>query len=812
MLQDFRYAIRQLRRSPGFTTVAAITLALGIGAITTVFTWTNAVYFNPWPRVGDARQIRTLSASVHGDGGYTLHYSQLQYLREHDRAFTELTAHEMFPVDLASQGARPERYWAGIVASNYFQFLRVQPILGRGFEPGDDRAYGSRPEAVISYGLWRSRFRGDSGIIGRSIEINRHPVTIVGVEPPDFVGIYGGLAQTLWVPFSELPALTDGKPDPLITGNFGLEVAARLRPGVSDSEAAAELHTLAHQFASQQNSTYYTGWDLLLSDAAHMSRGMFGSISELVPLLLGAAGLLLLLVCTNVAGLLVQRSSRRARELAIRTSLGATRGRLTRQLLAEAACIALLAGVMGWAASLLLARSMYVLMPALGMPIVLNLHPDARVLAFAISITAMVVLACGLMPARQMLRRSQLDALHEGTMSVVGSRSQWRRNALLSAQLGICFVVLVAGGLLGRTLWNVVHRDPGFSTSNTLTASLDLARAGYSQPRAIAFQRALLDRLRNLPGVESASLTSYVPMGLSGGGNVRDVAVDGYTPAKSESMSIVTDSVAPDFFQTMRIPLLQGREFSDRDSAESPCVAVINQSMARKYWPRGNSVGGHLEVSKKSCEVVGITRNIIYRNAAWDTADPVLYLSLFQDYQGVVNLVVRSKASAYSVLSGLDNAVGSLDSTLPVNDVMALNEHVQTSYADQKVPAELIGVYGICSLLIAMLGVYAAMGYSVVERTREFAVRVALGANRRNIRVIVLRQAGEVALGGMLVGATGAFFAVRLLKSALFGVSAFDPTSALGAAAVLIATAILAAVVPARRAASIEPMQALRSE
>jgi ABC-type antimicrobial peptide transport system permease subunit len=304
-------------------------------------------------------------------------------------------------------------------------------------------------------------------------------------------------------------------------------------------------------------------------------------------------------------------------------------------------------------------------------------------------------------------------------------------------------------------------------------------------------------------------------MGLSGGGNVRDVAVAGYQPAKDESMSIVVDSIAPDYFKALRIPILQGREFNDRDIDTAPCVAIVNEGMANKYWARSagaNVVGSQIQVGKRSCEVVGVNRNIIYRSATYDTGDPVVYLPLFQDYQGWFNVVLRGASSAQNLLPGLDREVAALDSTLPINDIETLHEHIQASYSDAKVPAEMIGVYGLCSLLVATLGVYAGLAYSVVERTREFALRVALGAERQRIFSMVLRESGRIALGGIFVGAIGAFFAVRVMKSLLFGVSPFDPVSAVAAVVLLSITAGFAAWLPARRAASIEPMQALRSE
>jgi predicted permease len=814
MLQDLRFASRQLKHNLAFTALAILTLAVGIAAVTTVFTWANAVLFNPWPRVQRASEIRSLATRIDAGSGYSLHYDELLYVRDHHHGFADALGHEMFAVDLASTGTRPERYWSGIVTSNYFPMLGVTPILGRGFTGHDDRAYGSAPEVVIGYDLWRSRFHGDPRVLGRTISVNRQPLTVVGIAPENFVGIYGGMAQSLWVPFSQLPALTDGKPDPLMNG-YGLEVMIRMRPGVTDLRASAELHNLAQQFAAQKNSAFYKNWDLLMSDPGHMSRGLYGSISEVIPILFGAAGLLLVLVYANVAVLLIQRSSRRTRELAVRTSLGASGSRLLRQLLTETAVIAVLAGVTGWLASIALSRTMYALLPKGDVSFAFNFQPDLRILAFALGLTAITVLACGLLPARQVLKFSQTAALHDGATAVLGSRSRTRRNVLLSLQMALCFVVLVACGLLTRTLWNVVHRDPGFSTDNTLVASMDLKRAGYSAEKGLAFQRALLERLRSLPDQSSVSITSYVPMGMSGGGNVRDVAVAGYEPAKDESMSLVVDSVGPDFFKTLRIPILEGREFNDRDTDTAPCVAIVNQSMARKYWSRGgggNVVGSQMQVGKRSCEVVGVTRNIIYRSVTYDSGDPVVYLSMLEDYQGWFSIVMRGTASVQNLLPELDREVNALDNTLPINDIETLHDHVQTSYSDAKAPAELIGVYGICSLLVATLGVYAGLAYSVVERTKEFALRVALGAERQRIFSMVLQESGRIALGGIVVGAIGAFFAVRVIKSLLYGVSPFDPLSAAAAVLLLAVAAGFAAWLPARRAASIEPMQALRGE
>jgi predicted permease len=418
MFQDLRYAFRQLRKAPGSSLVIILTLALGIGAATTVMTWANAVRFNPFPQVRDAQQLRYVSARVNGGDGYSQHYDQYQYLQEHTKSFSALTAHEMAPIDLAGNGAAPERYWSGVVAGNYFDVLGVQPILGRGFTPHQDRAYGSAPEVVIGYDLWHSRFHGDPSLVGQTIQIDRHPLTVVGVAPKGFVGVYGGLAQSLWVPFSEVPELFPDVKDPL-SGNFAVQIAVRLRPGIRVSQASAELHTLAQQYAEQQKASYYRHWDLLLNDSSHMNRGIYGEIGEEMPFQAAAALLLLVLISANIAGLLIQRSSRRAREIAIRTAMGAKASQLVRQLMVETAVLTLFAAIGGWLLSLLLSHALYVLLPNFGITVAFNLHPDWRILLFAVTVTGILVTACGLLPARQVLRMSQLETLHAGSSSVL---------------------------------------------------------------------------------------------------------------------------------------------------------------------------------------------------------------------------------------------------------------------------------------------------------------------------------------------------------------------------------------------------------
>ena len=816
-IRDVRYAMRQLRRAPGFTVAAVLTLALGIASLTTVFTWIKAVMFDPYPHVTDPRSLRFVDATVHGGEGYSIHYDTLEALRDRDKSLVNPAVFTLDVVDLAAWGAPPESLTAGLVSSNYFQVLGLKPQLGRFFiADANDRVYGAHDEVVLSDREWRVRFHSDAHIVGQAITVNRHPVTVVGVAPPDFAGIYGGIGELMWFPLSASRSLQpDANADPV--SGMGLQGVARLRPGVSHGAAAAELHGLARQLAKEAEAKGGNagGWDLNLRDSAHFSRGMFDVIGEQWPVLLGAALLLLILVCINTASLLGQRAVRRRREIAIRTSLGATSNRIAAQLLTEALLLAVGGGVVGWAASLALSRSLYALLPSFGFAYSFNLGTDWRVLLVVAPVVMAVALLCGMMPVRQALRSSQRDALYEGGQSVLGSsRNRWAKIALLGTQLGFCFVFLVGSALLLRTLINVMYRVRGFDRENVMTAQISLARSGYTKERGLAFEIALLDQLRHAPVVRDVTVTSHLPMGDWGSGNTWDVSVPGYTPVKNESMNIVTDLEGPDFFRTMGIAMAGGREFTDGDREGASLVAVVNEDMAHRYWPKGNVVGSTVVVGpqKQACQIVGIVKNYTYHNPQDTDHDPILYLPILQHYQSEIFVAARSRTTAEAVLPALRQAVGKLDGALPLQNVETLRQVGEVLYQFARIPVELLGVFALASLLVATLGLYAVMAYAVTERSREFALRMAVGATRVQIVRLVVNGGLETVAAGLLIGGVGAFFAIRLLRSMLFGVGPSDPVSFLAAAAVLVITVLIAGLAPAGRAASIEPMEALRNE
>jgi predicted permease len=806
--------LRQLRKSPGFTITAVLTLALGIGALTTVATWTNAVLYNPWPHVAAPRQLRFIDATVLGNEGYSVHYDQFRFLRRAGRSWRDAIAFAFTPVNLTDRGAEPQAVAVGVVSSNYFPFLGIPPQIGRFFQAdADDRAFGAHDEIVLSDALWRERFHADPSVLGHTLTVNKHAFTVVGVAPAEFAGIFGGMAEAAWLPLSSLRDLSpNSPPDPL--EQYGLQMAVRLQPEVRDRAAVTELHTLARAFAGQHPDRNLQRWDLNLRDAAHFERGFFGMVGQQLPILSGASVLLMLLVCINIASLLGQHAARRRREIAIRSALGATPGRIAVQVLAETGLLAFAGAVAGWAASVGMARGLYVLLPHFSVSLAFNLQSDTRILLFVIVVGVAVTLLCGIYPVRQTLRVSQNEALHEGGAAVTGSsRYRFGRRIVLGLQLGICFVVLVCCGLMTRTALSIVNRTTGFDPSNVLTASVNLSGAGYTEPRGWTFQAALLDRLRNAPGVASATLTSHLPMGDYGSGDMWDFKIPGYVPAKGEEMEIITDLEGPGFFHTMGIALRQGREFDTGDTGSSAAVAVVNETMAHRYWPKGDAIGSGVIINKQPHRIVGIVRDYAYHDPTNTNPEPVLFLPLAQHYSPYVIVALRSRtAPAAAVVAQLRQALTGLDSALPLQDVRTFEEVIGESYLMSRIPAELLAVYALSSVLVAMLGLYAVMAYSVIERHREFALRIALGSTRAAVFRLVMSGSAWTAVVGLVTGGLGSVAAVRLLRSLLFGVSPFDPASYCIAAVCLLLTVFLSGLAPARRAAVIEPMRALRSE
>jgi predicted permease len=811
-LQDVRYGLRVLLKTPLFTLAAVLLIAVGIGANATVFTWFKAAFLQPVPGAWEPTRLVTMNMAEGERGGYSNSYPEYLYLRDHNTVFSGLIAYNLIPLNLGV-GREPEQVWAGIVTANYFDVLGVRPILGRGFLPAEETGEGAHPVAVLGYGLWQRRFAGDRGVVGRQVIINKAGYTIVGVTPRGFAGTYGGLQQDLFVPMTMAAQLTS-TPKPL-EGSAWMEIMGRLRPGTSLQQAQADVHVLAPQFrASSERITKRFGesFDIKVQSASSMERGLLPVLGQFVPIFLAMAGLLLLIVCANVANLLLSKASGRQREIAIRVALGATSGRLARQLLTESLLIAVGGGIAGIAIAVACARLIVSMVPSIGIPLAFDLRVDSPVLLFTIALTAVTALIFGLVPATQASHLRPAGALKDAAASVTGGSRTRLRNAFVVAQVALSFIALTGAGLMLRTVQKAAAAEPGFDPDGVLIAKVDLFLGGYDEAHGREFYRQVVDRAAALPGVQFASLSTYVPMGLSGGGNTRTLSVPGYDPGAREDMNIVTDSVGPAWLRTLGIGLVEGRDFTPEDRDGSQPVVIVNAATVKRYFPGRPAIGASLKIGDTMRVVVGVARDITYRNVAEGSPDPAVYLPILQDYESSAAIVLRTRGNPRAVWPALRDAVGAIDPALALSGVESLREHIATSYFTQRTPAAVLSVFGALAMILAAIGLYALMAFSMARRTREIGIRLALGAPPSSVVGLVFRQGMKLSAIGIGVGLAASVGVVQLLKSLLYGVDPYDVPTFAGTLVVLLAAASLASFLPARRATRVDPLVALRDE
>jgi macrolide transport system ATP-binding/permease protein len=809
LARDLRYALRGLRRSPGFTAVAVATLALGIGATAVIFTWTKATVLNPLPGVRDPGRLVTMNGVQAERSGLSDSYSEYRFVRDHASTLSGAIAYEFAPMNLSRSGP-PEIVSGGIVTANYFEFLGVRIQLGRGFVPAEGARPGAGPVVVLSDRLWRRRFAGRSGVLGTRVDLNGHPFTVVGVAAPGFFGSYGGLAQELWVPLSMSAQVYPGAGD-LMSNDWGwLQIMGRLKPGVSMDRAQAEIRVLARQIAAAQPDRL-KNWTLRVDPLSRSARGIESSLAPFLRILLAVTGLVLLIACANVASLLLARASARRREVAVRLAIGAGSGRIVRQLLTEGAALAAMGGAAGLGLAAVAARFLPALIPPMGAPLGLDVSIDLRVVAFTFLVTSAAVLLFGLAPALQARRFDLVAAIKNDSAERRRSRRPTLRDALVVAQVALSLVALVGAGLFLRSLRNRLGADPGFERRNALVASFDVSGTGVDSSRTPELVRGILSRVQALPGVVSASVTTYVPMGLSGGGNSRRVAIDGYVPREGETLDLVTDEIGPGYLATMRIPLVRGRGFTLADREDAPDVAIVNETLARRYFSGREAVGGILRIGDRPRRVVGVARNIVYR-AAGEDPQPSLYLPILQEPDGRMSLVVRTVGDPLRLRGPVEAAIHSVLPDLALLNVATLEQHTASTSYMERGATILLSSFGLLALGLTVVGIFGLLSYDVSRRTREIGIRGALGAGRVEILALVLRG-GMIRVGaGLAIGTAGGFLVGRVLEGTLYGVEGSDPVTFAAAAAVLAGSAFVACAIPARRAARVEPMTALRYE
>jgi predicted permease len=819
-LQDLRYGARLLLKSPGFTLVAALSLALGIGANTTIFTLINAVLLHPLP-VEDPSQLVSVWTSDErnaGNGAFGfLQTSALNYrdYRDKNEVFSGLAAHQGIPLSISGGTGDPQQVFGEIVTGNFFDVLGAKPIIGRGFRPEEDRTPGAALVTVLGYGEWQKRFGGDPGLVGRTITLNGQAFTVIGIMPKEFKGTNAIGAPALWVPYMTYPQTTSGFFRESIDSRRALvfNMTGRLKSGVTLKQAEANLKTIGTQLAREYpNDNQGRNVTLIPLAQATVNPGFRNNIVMAGGLLMTIVGLVLLIACANVANLLLARASVRQKEIAVRLSLGASRSRLIMQLLTEGTLLALLGGAVGllvayWAQDLL-----WSFRPPFLQADAIDLHPDLRVLLFTIGISLVTGVIFGLAPAIQASRPDLVVELKERSGAPAGSNRIFSlRNCLVAAQVALSLIALIGAGLFLRSMQNAQRTNPGFDADHLASISFDLGAQGYTEERGRQFQRTVLERAASVPGVSGATLAGSVP--LFNGGFARTVFLEGQDTTDRRSGKLVQiDVVGPKFLETLGIPLMRGRAFSESDQPNTPAVVIVNETMAKRFWPDQDAVGKRFKFFGQNyfSLVVGVAKDSKY-NFIGEGPTPYIYQPLSQAYQPQVSLIVKA-AQPSSVLGTVRAEVQQLNRNLPLTGIFTLPEIFDQALWAPKMGASLLAIFAALSLLLAVIGIYGVMAYSVSQRTRELGIRMALGASRRDVVRMVVWQGLRLTLMGVAIGLVASFFATRLITTMLFDVSATDAVTFIIVPLVLAAAALGASYLPALRATRIDPMVALRYE
>jgi predicted permease len=803
---DLKYAFRGLARQPLFAVGAIATLALGIGVNSTIFTFANAALFRSMPGIASPDQLVWVSA-VWIDRGREAGMSYPEYLDYRDATsdqFSDLFAFRSTPVSLGS-GGDPQRLRGQLVTGSYFSALGVVPAAGRLIGPHDDRV-DSPPSVVLSHRVWQERFGASADIVGTGITINGRQLTVIGVAPDGFYGPSLGEAADVWMPLAHLSQVRTAEGNLLTQRDASwLSVMGRLRPGVSISRAQAALTAVAARLALAYPTSGEPRGVRVSSARSGLAPESRGELLPIGVLLLTVTGIVLLIACANVANLLLARGMGRAAELSIRAAIGASRGRLMRQLLTESAVLAVLGAIAGFLVSLWATDLLQKTLPDADFR-GLSMSPDVRVLVFTAALAALSVCAFGLVPALTLTRGALLPRLRE--TPAAGGRSRLQ-GVFVVAQLSLSLVLLLAGGLTLRALQKANRIDLGFNPSGVLTASYDLELQNYTPERRIAFRRQLRERLGALPGVTAVGVTNVTPLsGRMMGTVVSAKDADG----RDTEARAYLNAAGAGHFDALEMPIVAGRPILDSDTIGAPRVAVVNERLARDLWGNADPIGREIVLDGKHIQVVGVVRNAKYDEATEDPR-PFIYLSIDQDpLFDRDTVLLRTATAPGTLLAVLRREIQSLDPALPVFDVRPLSMVIQDRADKERGISALLGAFGGVALLLAALGLYGVMGYAVARRTREMGIRIALGASSAQLTTLITRDAVRLALIGVSVGAVLSLPMAYALGALLFGVQIADLAAFALTCALLVAVAVAAAFLPARRAARLDPVVALRTD
>lgn len=803
IFQDLRHAFRSLVQRPGFTAAIVLTLGLAIGANATIFSWIDALVLNPLPAVPRDSELVVVRFATPTRSNLNFSYPNYRDVRDSEpRGLAGIAVYDLMPVAMRADDG-PERVWAQPASGNLFEVLQVDAALGRTLQRADEA--GRVPAAVISHSLWQRRFAADPAIIGRAVDLNGHPFEIVGVAPPGFQGAMNGLAMDVWVPVTLHGQLT-GRDLTEARGSGWLQGFARRAPGASDAEITASLEGIAGRLASE--GLINEDWTLRIGPLTE--DGAAQVLLPVVSVVMGVVVLVLLIACANVSGLLLARAVSRRHEVAIRTALGASRFRLARQLLLESLVLAVAGGIAGVTIAIWTSRGLDALLPPLPYPVLIGAGLNLRVLLFSAAIVVFATIVFGIAPALQG-SRTQLQATLRASRSGAAGEGRARlRRVLVVSQVALAMVLLISAGLFVRTLANAYDVDPGFSRRHAVLASFDLSSLGHDATAGRTLLNRLIARAEALPGVERASASTLVPLTV-GGGSDMSVTIEGYTPGPEEDIVAYYGMVAPGYFETMGVPIVAGRPIDARDTDDSGLVTVINETMARRYWQGRDPVGGRIRAGRDWVTVIGVAKAGKYGTLS-EPALSVMYLPIHQYYRSDPVLHVATTGPAGPAIAAVRQAVAEVAPDLALYDVRTLEEHMRMSVAVPRMAAMLLGIFGGLALVLAAIGLYGLIAFVVGQRTQEIGVRMALGAGRGDILRNVMGQGARLGAAGLVIGALAAAFATPLMSSLLVDVSPTDLATFAATGAVLLAVALVAAWIPARRAASLDPVEALRND
>jgi len=805
LLQDLRYGIRTLAKNPGFTIVAVLTLALGIGANTAIFSVVDAVLLRPLP-YPQSERLFVVYQTLPQDPAQNTGVSYPNYLdwTQQNQAFDSIAAARGNSQALSGQG-EPTYIESGSVTSNYFDVLRVKPMLGRTLQSSDD-ALDASPVVVMSETLWRARFGADPAIVGKTITLEQHAVTVAGIVPAYFHPSVPDSAAQLWVPLRQDGVFSDmhGRR----AGHY-LAVLGRLKPGVTAAQAQSEMAALQDRLAEQYPNEN-KGWGIRV---VSLQADMAGNVRAALLVLLGAVGFVFLIACANVASLQLARAASRRKEIAIRVALGAGRQRLLRQFLTESVLLSFIGGAVGLVLAYEALQGLIAWLPA-DLPRVSEIHVDARVLAFGLALSVLSGVIFGLAPAWHSSESRLAEAL-EGARGAGEERTSHRaRNAFVIAETALAIVLLIGAGLLIRSFARLQQVNVGFNPAQLLTAQVGLPRAKYAKPEQwISFYQQTLERMNALPGAQEAAVA--VPLPLSDSYINLAFEIEGRPPrAKSESPTADFVAISPNYFHVLQVPLLRGREFRGADSESGPKVCVISSSVAQQLFPNDSALGQRILIgypTNSSREIVGIVGDVKDSDlSARQTAQ--IYVPFVQNPLWAADIAVRARGNPSSLGGALREQIRAIDSALPVAEVKPMEEAIGSSIAQPRFRTALLSLFGAAALLLAAIGIYGVLAYTVTQQTREIGIRMALGANPGRVLRLVLARGLRLAGAGTAIGVLAALVLTRLLGSLLFDVSATDPLTFAAVAGLLLAVALLACYVPARRAMRVDPMVALRYE